>query len=95
MKKILTKKNSQEEDSSEEDSREEDSSEKKKIKMLEKDIKVLLQKKKKKDINIIWNVRRSYLTIEEIIILHIKSNYQLLGLFQRSQDNQIGSRINP
>ena len=48
---------------------------KKKIKMLEKDIKVLLQKKKKKDINIIWNVRRSYLTIEEIIILHIKSNY--------------------
>ena len=75
MKKILTKKNSQEEDSSEEDSREEDSSEKKKIKMLEKDIKVLLQKKKKKDINIIWNVRRSYLTIEEIIILHIKSNY--------------------
>ena len=74
MKKILTKKNSQEEDSSEEDSREEDSSEKK-IKMLEKDIKVLLQKKKKKDINIIWNVRRSYLTIEEIIILHIKSNY--------------------
>ena len=75
MKKILTKKNSQEEDSSEEDSREEDFSEKKKIKMLEKDIKVLLQKKKKKDINIIWNVRRSYLTIEEIIILHIKSNY--------------------
>ena len=73
MKKILTKKNSEEEDSSEEDSRE-DSSEKK-IKMLGKDIKVLLQKKKKKDINIIWNVRRSYLTIEEIIILHIKSNY--------------------
>ena len=44
---------------------------KKKIKdekMLEKDIKILLKKKEKKDISTIWNVRRSYLTIEEIII---------------------------
>ena len=39
-------------------------------KRLEKDIKILLQKKKKKD-NIIWNVRRSSLTIE-IIIQHKK-----------------------
>ena len=37
-------------------------------KRLEKNIRRLLKKKKKKDINIIWNVRRSYLTIEEIII---------------------------
>ena len=45
--------------------------EKKKIKgekRLEKDIKVLLKKKKKKDLNIICNVKRSYLTTEEIII---------------------------
>ena len=39
-------------------------------KRLEKDIKILLQKKKKKD-NIIWNVRRRSLTIE-IIIQHKK-----------------------
>ena len=39
-------------------------------KRLQKDIKILLQKKKKKD-NIIWNVRRSSLTIE-IIIQHKK-----------------------
>ena len=39
-------------------------------KRLEKDIKILLQKKKKKG-NIIWNVRRSSLTIE-IIIQHKK-----------------------
>ena len=45
--------------------------EKKKIKdekRLEKDIKVLLKKKKKKSINITWNVNRSYLTSEEINI---------------------------
>ena len=34
----------------------------------EKDIKILLKKKKKKGISIIRNVRRSYLSIEEIII---------------------------
>ena len=56
-------------------------------KRLEKDIKILLQKKKKKD-NIIWNVRRSSLTIE-IIIQHKKvtivSSLKILGqssLFQ-------------
>ena len=45
--------------------------EKKKIKdekRLEKDIKVLLKKKKKKNINFTWNVKRSYLTGEEINI---------------------------
>ena len=45
--------------------------EKKKIKdekRLEKDIKVLLKKKKKKSINITWNVKISYLTGEEINI---------------------------
>ena len=45
--------------------------EKKKIKdekRLEKDIKVLLKKKKKKSINITWNVKRSYLASEEINI---------------------------
>ena len=44
---------------------------KKKIKgekRLEKDIKTLLKKNKKKEINFIWNIRRSFLTIEEIII---------------------------
>ena len=33
-----------------------------------RDIKILLKKKKKNNFNIIWNVRRSYMTIEEIII---------------------------
>ena len=37
-------------------------------KRLEKDIKILLEKKKKRGINIMWNIRRSYLAIEEIII---------------------------
>ena len=37
-------------------------------KRLEKDITILLKKKKKKDLNIIWNVKRSYLTTEEITI---------------------------
>ena len=35
---------------------------------LENDIKILLQKKKKKLVSIIRNVRTSFLTIEEIII---------------------------
>ena len=48
MKKILTKKNSQEEDSSEEDSREEDSSEKKKLKCLRKISKFYCRRKRKK-----------------------------------------------
>ena len=33
-----------------------------------KDIKIFLKKKKRKDINITWNLKRSYLTLEEIII---------------------------
>ena len=36
--------------------------------MLEKDIKVLLKKKKKKGVSIIKNISKSYLGIEEIII---------------------------
>ena len=40
----------------------------------EKDIKILL-KKKKKCISITRNVSRSYLIIEEIFIWHIKNNY--------------------
>ena len=48
MKKILTKKNSQEEDSSEEDSREEDSSGKKKLKCLRKISKFYCRRKRKK-----------------------------------------------
>ena len=46
-------------------------SEKKKIKdekRLQKDIKILLKKKKKKGVSIIRKVRRSYPTIEETII---------------------------
>ena len=35
------------------------------IKRLEKDIEALLKKKKKKDINITWNVKRSCLTTEK------------------------------
>ena len=35
---------------------------------LEKDINILLKKKNKKDISIIRNVKKSYLSIEEIII---------------------------
>ena len=35
---------------------------------LEKDIKILLKKKKKKNINIIKNIKISYLTIEDIIV---------------------------
>ena len=37
-------------------------------KRVEKDIKILLKKKKKKGIHIIKNVKRSHLTIKEIII---------------------------
>ena len=37
-------------------------------KRLEKDIELLVKKKEEKDINVIWNVKRSYLAIEEIII---------------------------
>ena len=37
-------------------------------KRLEKDVKILLKKKKKKGVSIIRNVSRSYLNIEEIII---------------------------
>ena len=33
-----------------------------------KSIKTFLRKKKKRHINITWNVKRSYLTIEEVII---------------------------
>ena len=40
----------------------------KRIKRLEKDIKLLLKKKKEKGVSIIKNVKRSYLTIEETII---------------------------
>ena len=42
----------------------------KRQKKAEKDIKILL--KKKKGVSIIRNVRRSYLSIEEIIIEHIR-----------------------
>ena len=37
-------------------------------KRLVKDIEILVKKKEEKDINVIWNVKRSYLAIEEIII---------------------------
>ena len=43
---------------------------KKKIKdenRLEKSIKILLKNKKKKDVNTTWNLKGSYLTLEEII----------------------------
>ena len=41
----------------------------------DKDIKILLKKKNKKDVNFIKSVNRSCLSIEEIIIQHIKSKY--------------------
>ena len=40
-----------------------------------KDIKVLLEKKKKRGVSIIRNISGSYLSIEEIIIQNIKSIY--------------------
>ena len=61
-------------------------------KRLEKDIKILLQKKKKKD-NVISNVRRSYLTIAEIIIQHKKSNYWIF--FKDPRAIRLVSRLNP
>ena len=39
-----------------------------------KDIKIFLKKKKKKDISMVRNVIKRYLSIKGIIILHIKNN---------------------
>ena len=37
------------------------------VKRLGKDIKILLKKEKKKDVSIIRNIKRSYLSIKEVI----------------------------
>ena len=55
-------------------------------------MKVLLKKKKKKGISIMQNVRRDYLTIEEIRIQHIKSNYWVF--FKDPWTIKLASRIN-
>ena len=43
--------------------------------IFEKNIKILLKKKKKKGVSIIKNVSESYLSIEEITIQHIRNNF--------------------
>ena len=46
--------------------------------------KILLKKIKTKIVSIIRNVSRSYLSIEEVIIQHIKSNYLTIYRFLRT-----------
>ena len=50
---------------------------KKRRKNYRNDIKVLLKNKKKKGVSVIRIANRSYLSIEEIIISHIKNKYSV------------------
>ena len=59
---------------------------------LRKILKFYCRRKKKKD-NVISNVRRSYLTIAEIIIQHKKSNYWIF--FKDPRAIRLVSRLNP